>query len=199
MRTDLRRKHDGRNTEKTYLYWVRQYIYFHQKQHPKELNSSHIEQFLNYLAVDRKASGTTQSQALNAIVYLYREVLKLDVGGLDYLRNVRTFKNIPTVMSKAEVIQLFSNIRGRAKLMAALLYGAGLRINECITLRVQDIDLNLKTITIKNGTGQKARVILIPQKLTKPLEQHLLKRKQLHVDDINRGRGYSHHPRANGA
>jgi integron integrase len=190
MRTDLRRKHYSRNTEKTYLYWVRQYIYFHQKQHPKDLNSSHIEQFLNHLAIDKKTAGTTQSQALNAVVYLYRQVLKLDVGDLDYLRNVRTFKNIPSVLSKPEVIQLFSNMRGTTKVMTALLYGAGLRINECITLRVQDIDLSLKTITIRNGKGQKARVILIPQKLTKPLEKQLLRRKQLHVDDLHRGHGF---------
>lgn len=190
MRTDLRRKHYSQNTEKTYLYWVRYYIHFHQMQHPKDLNHTHIEQFLNYLSVNKKVSGTTQSQALNAIVYLYRHVLKQDVGDLDYLRNVRTFKNIPTVLSRPEVTCLFSQMSGTTKLMAGLLYGAGLRINECITLRVQDIDLTLKTVTIRNGKGQKARVVLIPQKLVKPLEKHLLKRKQLHVDDRHRGWGY---------
>jgi len=117
-------------------------------------------------------------------------VLQQEVGDLDYLRKVRTFKNIPTVLSKEEVTQLFQQMQGTTKLMAALLYGAGLRINECITLRVQDIDLALKTITIRNGKGQQARVILIPQKLLKPLERHLLKRKQLHVDDLHHGWGY---------
>jgi integrase len=190
MRNDIRRKHYSRNTERTYLYWVRQYIYFHHKQHPELLNSSHIEQFLNHLALNKHTSGTTQSQALNAIVFLYREVLKKDVGDLDYLRNVRTFKNIPTVLSKDEVSQLFQQMQGTTKLMAALLYGAGLRVNECVTLRVQNIDLALKTITIRNAKGQKARVILIPQKLLKPLERHLLKRKQLHVDDLHQGWGY---------
>jgi integron integrase len=190
MRTDIRRKHYSRATERTYLYWVRQYIYYHQKQHPNDLNNTHIEQFLNHLAVEKRSAGTTQAQALNAIVYLYREVLKKDVGDLDYLRNVRTFKNIPTVLSKEEVKQLFLYMRGTTKLMAALLYGAGLRINECVTLRVQDVDLALKTITIRNGKGQKARVIVIPNKLLKPIEQQLLRRKQLHVDDLNRGCGY---------
>ena len=190
MRNDIRRKHYSRNTERTYLYWVRQYIYFHHKQHPQTLNSTHIEQFLNHLALNKQTSGTTQSQALNAIVFLYREVLQQEVGDLDYLRKVRTFKNIPTVLSKEEVTQPSQQMRGTTKLMAALLYGAGLRINECITLRVQDIDLSLKTITIRNGKGQQARVILISQKLLKPLERHLLKRKQLHVDDLHQGWGY---------
>ena len=169
---------------------MRYYILFHNKQHPKDLNSSHIEQFLNHLAVAKKVSGTTQGQALNAIVYLYRQVLKLDAGDLDYLRNVRTFKNIPTVLSRPEVANLFAHMRGTTKLMAGLLYGAGLRINECITLRVQDIDLALKTVTIRNGKGQQARVILIPQKLQQPLENYLLERKQLHVDDLHRGWGF---------
>lgn len=84
MRTDIRRRHYSRSTERTYLYWVRQYIYFHQKQHPKDLNSSNIEQFLNHLAVNKQVSGTTQTQALNAVVYLYKNVLKLNVGDLDY-------------------------------------------------------------------------------------------------------------------
>jgi len=97
MRTDIRRKHYSRATERTNLYWVRQYIYYHQKQHPNDLNNTHIEQFLNYLAVEKRNAGTTQAQAqaLNAIVYSYPEVLKKDVGDLDYLRNVRTFKKYP--------------------------------------------------------------------------------------------------------
>lgn len=190
MRNDIRRKHYSRNTEKTYLYWVRQYIYFHQKQHPQHLDHTHIEAFLNHLALKKRVSGTTQAQALNAIVFLYREVLKQKVGDLDYLRNVRTFTNIPTVLSRSEVSRLLQQMQGTTKLMAALLYGAGLRINECITLRVQDIDLALKTITIRNGKGQKARVILIPHRVLNALERHLLKRKQLHVDDLHKGWGY---------
>lgn len=149
----------SRNTEKTYLYWIRQYIYSHNKQHPKDLSKTHIEQYLTHLSANRNASGNTQAQALNAIVFLYKQVLKLDVGELDYLRNVRRFKNIPTVLSKEEVALLFAHLRGTTKLMAALLYGSGLRVNECTTLRVQDIDLSLKTITVRNTKGQQARVI----------------------------------------
>ncbi len=196
MRNEIRRRHYSRNTEKTYVYWVKQYIYFHDKQHPKDLNNSHIEQFLTNLATTKNVAGTTQAQALNSVVFLYRHVLKQDVGDLDYLRNVRRFKNIPTVLSKEEVVQLFQQMKGTSKIMAGLLYGAGLRVNECVTLRVQDIDLSLRTITIRNAKGQKARVILIPQRLLKALERQLLSRKQLHVDDIHRGWGHVDLPNA---
>ncbi|EGG98978.1 Integron integrase [gamma proteobacterium IMCC2047] len=128
MRNEIRRKHYSRNTEQAYVYWVRQYIFFHQKQHPKELNKEHIEQFLTHLAANKQTSGTTQTQALNALVFLYKQVLKLEVGDLNYLRNVRRFKNIPTVLGKDEVVQLFRKMEGVTKLMAGLLYGAGLRV-----------------------------------------------------------------------
>jgi len=196
MRNEIRRRHYSPNTEKTYVYWVRQYIYFHNKQHPKDLNNTHIEQFLTYLATTKRVAGTTQSQALNSVVFLYRNVLKQDIGELDYLRNVRRFKNIPTVLSKEEITLLLQKMNGTTKIMAGLLYGAGLRVNECVTLRVQDIDLSLRTITIRNAKGQKARVILIPQRLLKALERQLLKRKQLHVEDLYKGWGYVDLPNA---
>jgi len=196
IRNEISRKHYSKNTEKAYVYWVRQYIFFHQKQHPKDLNKEHIEQFLTYLATHKRTSGTTQAQALNALVFLYKQVLKLDVGDLNYLRNVRRFKNIPTVLGKEEVVQLFRKMEGTTKLMAGLLYGAGLRVNECVTLRVQDIDLTHKTITVRNTKGQQARVILIPQRLLKPLERHLLQRRRLHIDDLNSGGGYVELPNA---
>ena len=176
MRHEIKRRHCSRNTEKAYVYWARQYIIFHQKRHPKYLDNTHIEAYLNHLASDRNLAGSTQAQSLNAIVFLYMQVLKIEVGDLDYLRNVRRFKNIPSVLSQHEVRLLFSHMEGTTKLMAALPYGAGLRVNECATLRVQDIDLHLETITIRNAKGQKARVILIHQKLLKPLDQHIIAR-----------------------
>lgn len=196
MRNEIRRRHYSHNTEKSYIYWVRYYIFFHQKQHPKDLNKEHIEQFLTYLATHKRISGTTQAQALNALVFLYRQVLQIDVGDLNYLRNVRRFKNIPTVLGKDEVVQLFRKMEGTTKLMTGLLYGAGLRVNECVTLRVQDIDLSHKTITVRNSKGKQARVILIPQRLLKPLEQHLLNRRRLHINDLNSGAGHVELPNA---
>ena len=117
MRNEIRRRHYSPNTEKTYVYWVKQYIYFHNKQHPKNLNSSHIEQFLTNLSTVKNVAGTTQSQALNSVVFRYKHVLKQNVGDLDYLRNVRLFKNIPTVLSKDEVTQLFQQMKGTTKIM----------------------------------------------------------------------------------
>ena len=189
MRMEIQRRKYSTRTEKIYLYWVRQYIYFHNKQHPATLTSQHINQFLTHLTSVKKASGSTQSQALNAIAFLYKQVLNIDLGELDFLRNVRRFKNIPTVLSMTEIRTLLGQMKGMTKIMACLLYGTGLRVYECSTLRVQDIDLNLKTITVRNGKGRKARVVMIPGRLITSLEHHMLWRKQLHLDDIHSGAG----------
>ena len=196
MRAEMQRRKYSPKTVRVYLYWVRQYIYFHNKQHPKDLLPEDVSSFLTHLVTTRNVSGSTQGQALNAIVFLYKQVLQIDLGDLSYLRNVRRFKNVPTVLSIEEVKVLLSQMHGRTKLMAALLYGSGLRVNECSTLRVQDIDLSLKTITVRNTKGQQARVVMIPDSLFKPLSRYLLWRKQLHTDDLLNGAGYVQLPDA---
>ena len=122
----------------------------------------------------------------------------MDIGDLSFLRNVRRFKNLPTVLSPQEIAAIFTHMNGTTKLMAALLYGSGLRVHECITLRVQDIDLALKTITARNTKGNTARVVMIPDRLIKPIERHLIRRRQRHIDDLNSGAGYVHLPDALG-
>jgi integron integrase len=196
MRAELARRKYSPKTEKAYVYWCRQYILFHNKRHPRELTKEHIGQFLSYLVSEKNVSGSTQSQALNAIVFLYKQILSIELGELDYLRTIKRFKNIPTVLSKSEVQLLFGQLHGQSKLMAGLLYGSGLRVNECVTLRVQDIDLSLQTLTVRNTKGQQARVVMIPSRLIRPLEQHLLWRKQLHINDLNSGAGHVHLPDA---
>jgi integron integrase len=196
MSREIKRRKYSPKTLKTYVYWVRQYIYFHDKKYPKDMGSDHVAAFLTCLAADKKVAGTTQAQALNGIVFLYKHVLRIDIGELNFLRNVRRFKNIPTVLSKEEVRELLARMSGRTKLMAAFLYGGGLRVNECSTLRVQDLDLALKTLTVRNTKGQQARVIMIPDRLIKPLQRHLLWRQQLQVNDLNRGAGYVELPDA---
>ena len=198
MRHEIQRRKYSPNTERTYCYWAKQYILFHDKQHPKILNQDHINQFLTHLVVSRKVSGSTQAQALNSIVFLYKQVLKIDLGNLDFIRGFKRFKNIPTVLGQSEVAALLSKMEGKPKLMAALLYGSGLRVNECCTLRVQDVDLTLKTITARNTKGLQARVIMIPDRLAQPLEKHLIWRKQLHVNDLYSGAGHVHLPNALG-
>jgi integron integrase len=146
------------------------------------------------LAVSKKVSPSTQSQALNSLVFLYRTVLNVDLGDLDFLRTKRRFKNIPTVLSVDEVTLLLNRLKGKLRVMASLLYGSGLRVNECMTLRVKDIDLSLRSITVRNGKGMKARVVPIPLRLVKPIQSILIHRKEQHVVDINKGAGYVHLP-----
>ena len=189
MRLAIRRRHYSPRTEQSYRYWVRQYIFFHHKQHPASLDKSHIEAFLNHLAVNKTVSASTQAQALNALVFLYKQVLHQEIGEMEDLRTIKRFKNIPTVLSRDEMKTLLDAMQGQAAIMAGLLYGAGLRINECITLRVQDLDLAHRLLTVRNTKGYKARVVPIPERLLNPLQQHLLWRQQLHVDDHLRGWG----------
>ena len=127
---------------------------------------------------------------------MYKQVLKIDLGELEFTKNIRQFKNIPTVLSRSEIQALFSHMQGKTKLAAALLYGSGLRVNECSTLRVQDIDLNLKTITVRNTKGQQARVVMIPDRLVRLLEKHMVWRRQLHLNDLHSGGGHVHLPDA---
>ena len=196
MRAEIQRRKYSPKTERVYLYWVRQYIYFHKKQHPRYLSSDGVSAFLSHLVSARKVSGATQRQALNAIIFLYKQVLGIDMGDLNYLRNMKVFKNIPTVLSADEVRQVLSSMSGTPKLMACLLYGSGLRVNECVTLGVQDVDTAHKTLTVRNTKGYKARVVMIPDILITPLNKHLVWRKQLHSADLRNGAGHVHLPDA---
>ena len=190
FRTEIRRRHYSPRTERTYRHWIRQYIFFHQKQHPASLDKTHIEQYLNHLALNKIVAAATQAQALNALVFLYKQVLKKDVGELDDLRQIKRFKNLPTVLSKNEIKMILDRMQGQPKLLASLLYGAGLRIHEAITLRVQDVDIANKLITVRNSKGRQARTVPLPAVLVRPLQQHMLWRQTLHTDDRLQGWGY---------
>ena len=146
--------------------------------------------------MNRKVSASTQSQALNAIVFLYKQILKIEVDGLYDMVRPKRFEYLPTVLSANEVKAILGSMTGRPGLASNLLYGTGMRINECVTLRIQDIDLANKSICIRNTKGRKSRVTLLPEKLIRPLSQHMLWRKQLHVNDLNRGWGYVDLPNA---
>jgi integron integrase len=192
----MRRKHYSPKTERVYIYWLRQYFYFHKLQHPETLNAEHIRAFLTYLASDRKVSAATQSQALNALAFLYNKVLKIELGEIGVFTRPKRYQYTPTVLSEAEVKAILKTMRGRPALACALLYGTGMRINELVTLRVQDIDFGNKSIVIRNPKGNTSRVVPIPEKLIPGLNRHLVWRKQLHVNDINKGRGYVALPNA---
>lgn len=151
---------------------------------------------MTHLSVNKKVSASTQSQALNAVIFLYKQVLKIELEELDNIIRPKRFEYIPTVLSRSEIRAVLDLMDGHTGLAASLLYGTGMRINECVTLRVQDIDLENKTICIRNTKGKKSRVTLLPDKLVHPLTQHFLWRKQMHINDVNRGWGYVDLPNA---
>lgn len=155
-----------------------------------------IETFLNYLVTARRLSASSQSQALNAIVFLYKHVLECDPGELENLARAKRKQFLPTVLSVSEVREILGQMSGTPKLMAELIYGTGMRVAECTQLRVKDVDFQLKTITVRQGKGGKDRTTLLPARLVTPLQQHLLKVLALHKDDCQRGGGFAPLPGA---
>ena len=160
------------------------------------MGKEEIEAYLNHLASKRNVSASTQSSALNAIAFMYRFVLKVDMPDLDKLGRVRRYKTIPVVMSTKEVQAAFSNMSGTTRLMAELIYGTGMRINECLTLRIKDIDFDHRSLTVRAGKGNKDRTTLLPETLISELRIHLTKVAQLHQSDILKGNGFSPMPNA---
>ena len=146
-----RRRHLSPRTEEAYRYWIRQFIFFHGKRHPRELREAEVTQFLNHLAVQRHVAASTQTQALNAIVFLYRDVLVTPLGEMGNLNRVQQRKRIPVVMASSEVSAVLSQMSGMTALMAQVMFGSGLRVEECCTLRVKDIDFVSSTINIRDG------------------------------------------------
>jgi integron integrase len=186
----LRRKHYSIRTEKSYLRWIRQYLTFHDHRHPMEMGARELEAFLNHLALDRRVAASTQNQALNAILFLYRQVLR--DNQLDLTVNAvraKKRKRMPTVLSKIEVGKLLACLRGTNKLKAQLLYGSGLRLMECLRLRVKDIDFNQRQITVRDGKGFKDRVTMLPDQLQNVIENHLQDVHLQHAQDLDRGYG----------
>jgi integron integrase len=160
------------------------------------MGKQEIEGYLNHLASRRNVSASTQSGALNAIVFLYRTVLQQEIPELDNLRRIKRYKSIPVVMSTQEVSAAFARMSGTTRLMAELIYGTGMRIHECMTLRVKDIDFDLRSITVRAAKGNKDRATLLPAALIPALRNHLTKVAQLHASDVLRGNGYAPMPNA---
>jgi integron integrase len=185
----IRAKHYSIRTEQSYVNWVNRFIRFHQKKHPAKMGEPEITAFLNYLAVNRKVAASTQNQALSAILFLYNKVLKNDIEHLDNLVRAKRPLKLPVVFSHQEVKNIFIQLDGVKWLMAALLYGSGLRLMECIRLRVKDIDFHYNQLTIRDGKGQKDRVTVLSEKIITPLQKHLQKVEFLHKKDAKEGFG----------
>ena len=189
VRQAIRLKNYSYSTEKAYVYWAKRFILFNDKRHPKTMGGPEIEKFLIYLAVERNVSASTQNQALCALLFLYQSVLGVE---LDYpINSVRAKrpKRLPTVLTKSEVQGLIGGMSGKYRLMTRLLYGSGLRLMECIRLRVKDIDFVQHQIIIRDGKGLKDRITVLPDAVEQELHRHLRHIKLLYEDDLANGFG----------
>lgn len=189
VRDHIRLKHYSYRTEQTYIYWIRRYILFHDKQHPSEMGARELEAFLTHLATVNNVAAATQNQALNAIVFLYRYVLKQDLGmDIDAVRAKRP-KHLPTVLTPAEAGEILKYLSGEYQLVAKLLYGSGLRLNEALRLRVKDLDFHQKQIVVRDTKGGNNRITMLPVSLINDLQSHLQYVKRLHQQDLDHGYG----------
>ena len=193
VRQAIRSKHYSIRTEEAYVGWIKRFIFFHGKRHPKEMGRPEIEAFLSHLAVEQKVSASTQNQALNALLFLYRDILKQPFDGLDCTRAKRPQK-MPVVLTKSEIQRLFNAMEGTSRLLARLLYGTGMRLMEAIRLRIKDVDFEKHQIVIRDGKGMKDRVTMLPESLARDLAVHLERVKQLHEADLRKGLGQVYLP-----
>jgi integron integrase len=192
----LRLKHYSPKTEESYTHWIRQFLRYHKLRHPRELGAKEVEAFLIHLAVDQKVSASTQNQAVSALQFLYRDVLNIDLSIQPQQVRPRQSRSVPVVLTKAEVHAVLSKLSGMCGLMAKLLYGSGLRLNECVQLRVKDLDFGNHQLIVRDGKGEQDRVTMLPDSLLTPLQAHLQWRQQLHAEDLARGFGSVHLPYA---
>jgi len=192
----MRLKHMSIQTEDTYVHWGRRFILFHHKRHPQDMGATEIRVFLSHLAVHAQVAASTQNVALNALVFLYRHVLKQAFPDLEEIERAKRPGRIPVVLTREEVSRVLAHLQGTSRLMASLLYGAGLRVMECARLRVKDCDFAYQQITIHDGKGAQDRVTVLPQALIGPLQRHLARVKALHEDDLAEGYGAVYLPYA---
>lgn len=196
VRDVSRLKHHSIRTEQAYVEWIRRYILFHHKRHPQEMGVTESEAFLTHLAVNRRVAASTQNQALNALIFLYREVLHQDLAGKINAIRVTKPPKLPTVLTPAEVQLVLHGLSGVHQLMAKLLYGSGLRLMECLRLRVKDVDFAQRQILVRDGKGEKDRLTMLPVTVVSPLQEHLQRVKLLHEDDLCHGYGSVYLPYA---
>ena len=173
LRDAIRIKHYSYSTEKTYVHWAKRYILFHNKRHPAEMGALEIEAFLSHMAQEANVSASTQNQAFNALLFLYRNVLQIELATPIHALRAKRAQHLPTVLSKTEVNQVLSGMQGLHQLMAQLLYGCGLRLMECLRLRVKDIDFEQSQIVVREGKGEKDRLTILPASLVEPLKAQI--------------------------
>lgn len=196
LRDALRVKHYSYRTEQTYVDWTHRYVLFHNKRHPKDMGAPEIEAFLTYLAVEKKVAASTQNQALSALLFLYRYVLRQEVGpSIDAVRAKKS-RYLPTVLTHAEAIAVLNHIPGTYQLVAKILYGSGLRLSEALRLRVKDLDFAQQQIVVRDGKGGNSRVTPLPSSLVAKLKDHLQQVQKTHQQDLVNGYGSVYLPYA---
>jgi integron integrase len=187
VRKSFRLHHYSYRTEETYLQWIRRYIIFHEKRHPREMGAEEIQRFLSDLATRGRVSASTQNQALSALLFMYKKVLEIDLPWLDDIVRAKRPIRVPIVLSRSEVAKVLNAMSGKHWLMASLLYGSGLRLIECLRLRVQDVDFEYLQLTIRDGKGSKDRRTMLPEKLVPHIEQHLNHVREILDQDTKKG------------
>ncbi len=192
----MRSRHYSRRTEQAYRNWMKHYIYFHHVRHPAEMGEPEINAFLSHLALEEKVSSSTQNQALAALLFLYRHVINRDVGDLGNVVRARKPKCLPVVMTRDEIKSVLTYLSGDKWLMASIMYGGGLRLMECLQLRVQDVDFSRNEIYVRDGKGGKDRRTMLPAVLKQSLQAHLVDVKAIHQKDMAEGWGYVELPGA---
>lgn len=196
MRDAIRVRHYSIRTEDAYLAWIKRFILFHNKRHPKEMGAIEIQQFLSHLAVKENVAASTQNQCLCALIFLYKQVLDIELPQFEEIVWAKKPKKLPVVFSKAEVKVVLDQLSGTYWIMANLLYGSGLRLIECLRLRVKDVDFERDQITVRSGKGERDRVTMLPEIVKQPLSRHLIQVKGLHETDLKNGFGSVYLPYA---
>jgi Phage integrase, N-terminal SAM-like domain/Phage integrase family len=190
VRAAIRARHYSPRTEQAYVGWIRRFILFHHKRHPNDMGGHEVEAFLSSLAAVGRVSASTQNQALSALLFVYVEVLGLRIPELQGIVRARKPQRLPVVLMRDEVRRVLAELRGSVCLAALLMYGAGLRLMECVELRVKDVDVDGREIRVRDGKGRKDRVTVLPEVAVAPLRGHLTEVGALHVRDLERGAGW---------
>ncbi len=189
VRAEIRARHYSRRTEAAYVHWIRRFIVFHGRRHPRSLGAPEISAFVTWLAVEQRVAASTQNQALSAVLFLYRHVLRQEVGAVELLPRARMPSKVPVVLTVAEVRQVLDALTGVPRIVAMLLYGAGVRLQECLELRVKDLDFERGEITVRRGKGQKDRRVMLPDASRDALQHHLEGVRRMHHADLAAGFG----------
>ena len=189
VRTELRTKHYSRKTETAYTNWIKRFVLFHNKRHPKDMGAEEIKSFVENLVTNHHVSSATQNQALQGILFLYKNILNKDVGWIENIKRLSRVKHLPVVLSKKEVSKVFSNLEGTIKIIVSLLYGSGLRLAEALKLRIKDIDFDYKQILVRDGKGEKDRHTILPDSVIPELKKHLNGVYLKHKEDLKIGKG----------